>query len=114
MIEITPEYKTEIQRQIIQAMIQGIESNTFDYSQVHLVANFALEELEKVTTHSELVAFLEKLNQKWPIFAKVGNAEMGKVIEKQKDDLTAEVIQMMKQGDIDGALEAAKEYTTHS
>jgi len=113
MIEITPEYKTQIQRQIIQAMIQGIESNTFDYRQVYLVANFALEELEKVTTHPELVTFLEKLTQKWPIFAKVGNVEMGKVIEEKKDDLTAEVVQMMKEGDIEGALEAAKGYTTH-
>jgi hypothetical protein len=114
MIEITPEYKTDIQRQIIQAMIEGIESKTFDYRQVHLVANFALEELAKVTTHPQLIAFLEKLTQKWPIFAKVGNTEMGKVIEERKDTLTAEVIQMVKQGDIDTALKTVKEYTTHS
>lgn len=114
MDQIAPADKTTIEQQIIQLMTSSLEAKTLEADQTHLIANFVLEHLEAVQTHAELVNFLSSLAEKWPIFAPLGNIEMGKTIAAHRDELTHNVMDKVKSGDIDGALEMAQSLTPHT
>lgn len=95
-------------------MISSLEANSLNADQTHLIANFVLERLQPVQNHAELVSFLTDLANRWPVFAPLGNMEMGKAIESHKEDLTKDVLTKVKSGDIEGALEMAKGLTQHN
>lgn len=113
MDQVTPAYKEQIQGQILSIMTTGLESNSLHTTQIPLIAGFVREKIETVATHTQLVAFLAELAQKWPVFAPLGNMEMGKAIEAHKGQLTDDVMNKVKSGDIDGALEMAQGLTSH-
>ena len=95
-------------------MTASLEVKTLEASETHLIANFVLEHLATVQTHADLVNFLSELSEKWSVFAPLGNIEMGKTIAAHRDELTHDVMDKVKSGDIDGALEMAQSLTPHT
>lgn len=114
MDQITPEYKEQVQGQILSIMSAALEANTLKTDQTPVIAGFVREKIEAVQTHVQLVEFLAELAQKWPIFASLGNMEMGRAIEAHKGEFTHGVIDKVKSGDIDGALKMAQGLTPHA
>lgn len=104
-------YRSEVQRQLIYAMVTGLENGQLKNDQLPQIATQILDGLPKSQTHQELVSFLEKLGQQWDIFMTVANSEMGRMIETKKDGIVNKALSLAKGGNIDDALSVAKTLT---
>lgn len=104
MDQIGPNKKIQIEREIIAMITSSLESKTLASDQLHLIANYIKERLPVVTTHTDLIAFFEGLAASWPIFASLGNAEMGKAIEEHRKEVIISTSEMVKEGHMDQAL----------
>ncbi len=104
MDQIGPDKKLEIEREIINMITTSLESGQLANDQLHLVANFIKEELPTVENHAQLIAFFERFAASWPVFATLGNIEMGRAIEGQRQDTLASTSAMIKNGDVEQAL----------
>lgn len=111
MDQIGPNKKLEIEREIINKITISLESKVLASDQLHLIANYVKEYLPNVATHTQLITFFEGLAASWPVFASLGNVEMGRAIEEHRKDVLLSTSAMMKGGHIDQALTAMKEET---
>lgn len=105
---VTATYRAEVERRILETMARALESNQLKEEDTAKIAQFILDYLDECDTHPEVITFLDKLAQQWPVFAELGNSEMARVIESKKSDVTKNMEQLIHQGNIQGALETAK------
>ena len=110
---ITSEYRTEVERHILEVMASALESSALTEVESGEVARFILNHLDKAETHQELVVFLTQLAERLPIFTHLGNIEMAKAIEAKKGDVTTQMASYLRNGDIQAALDAANVLKTH-
>ena len=107
-MRISPEYREDVERRILQIMATALESNTLTEADAPLIAKYIIENLDHVEDHQELVRFLDGLSSQWPIFTEVGNIEMAKGIEQNKAAVTHQMEDLVHQGNIQGALDTAQ------
>jgi len=108
---ITPEHKEEIQKSIVEAVIQALESEHLTESDLPAIGQFVLERIDHITTHDELVKFVGELATKWPVFKHIESTEKA-VAERQEDIQTAEKVEdLVSSGKIEEALGLAKSAT---
>lgn len=105
---VTEEYRTNIERRILEILANALESSQITEAESTSVARYILDHLDNVQSHPELVQFLSELAQKWPIFTEVGNTEMARAIEANKSTVTSNMETLIRQGNIQAALDAAK------
>lgn len=107
-MQLNDDYRSEVERQMVYAMISGLENSQLSSDQLPEISQRILEDLPKAKTHQQLMLFLEEMTKKWNIFAKVANAEMAKMIERQKEKVVQQMLIHAKQGNINEALKAAE------
>lgn len=107
-MDFTTEKKNEVEKQIVDICISGLENKSITEDQMGDISFFVLERIDLVKTQEELVEFLEKLSQRWSIFSgmlEIIKGEEGVANERSKIE---NVENLIKSGNIDQALMAAK------
>ncbi len=107
-MDFTTEKKNEVEKQIVDICISGLENKSITEDQMGDISFFVLERIDLVKTQEELVEFLEKLSQRWSIFSgmlEIIKGEEGVANERSKIE---NVENLIKSGNIEQALTAAK------
>lgn len=113
-MQLDEAYRAEVQRQLIHAIIIGLESSQLKDSDLPEIAAQILDGLPVVNNHQQLIALLEKLGQQWEVFTKVANTEMARMIETKKDGVVNQALALARQGNIEDALAVAKTLTSQT
>jgi hypothetical protein len=74
-MKIDQKQKTEIEVQLVTAIIDGHHKHNFSYVQMKKSARYILKHLDKISTHEELVHFLHNLSSHWMIFTSIFQRE---------------------------------------
>jgi signal recognition particle GTPase len=105
------ELKLEIQRQIVEAVVQHLEKNLISPDTSTEIATFVLDTLSNVSTQFELESFLTELTSRWNMFESILKSEEGKSRLKVEQEQIDGVLLLAKHGKIDEALQLAKSAT---
>lgn len=73
--EVTKERKEQIQRKILEIIIDALERNLLETEELPLIGDFVLKKMEGITSEPELFLFFSVLERKWKIFHDVENFE---------------------------------------
>ena len=112
-MQISAEYRTQIERRILEVLAKGLEQKQLTAEDSTSVAQFILDHLDHVQNHQQLIQFLDSLAKRWPIFVEIGNIELAKAIEGNKEAVTIKMEQLVHQGNIQGALDTAQILKPH-
>lgn len=110
-VELTKEYKEEVEKNIVEVVIAELKGNNLEQSELPLIADFVLEKIDKIEKQDELLNFLQELSSRWPIFSKIEALEKGKVKDSEEDQVTRNVLNLAKTGKIEEAIDLAKTMT---
>ena len=73
--EVTEERKEQIERKILDVIIDGLEKNLLKESELPIIAEFVLKKMDVITSEPELLLFFSVMEKKWQIFHDVENFE---------------------------------------
>ena len=107
-MNITPEHKEEIQRQILQVIVTSLRQDLLSTDVVPDIADFVLTGMESVDTEEELVSFLTELSEIWEVFVKIKDIELGTIQRTKEHDVTQEALKLARQGKVEEALQLTK------
>jgi hypothetical protein len=108
---ITAEHKEEIQKSIVEAVIQALENEHLLESDLPAIGQFVLDKIDGIGTHDELVNFVGELASRWPVFKHIESVEKNKA-EREEELKTADQIgDLASSGKIEEALGLAKSAT---
>lgn len=102
------EKKKEVEKQIVDVCIGGLDNKSLTEDQMGDISFFVLERIDLVKTQEELVEFLEQLAGRWSIFAGMLSIVKGEEKVVQEKIEVENVENLIKSGNIDQALMAAK------
>ena len=100
--------KNQIEERITQVILGEIEKETLTIDQSSEIVNYCLEKIKPVNTQEELLAFLSEISAKWPMFSQLVILEQGKAKEENKEEAVENIVDLVKSGNIDEAVNMAK------
>jgi len=107
-MELTEEHKKEVERKLVEVIIDSLEKNLISVGDKDTISAFILGRALNVRTHEELITFLRELSSKWSIFSPLLVIESGEVKEKNEDRVVDKVQSLTQEGKIDEAINMAK------
>lgn len=110
-MDVTAAHKTEIERKILEAIINAFENNQVAEAELPTISDFVLTRIDQIQDHEQLVKFLDELSAKWPFFDNIEQLERGEVTEAKEDQIEQKVLEMAKSGKVDEAINLAKTVT---
>ncbi|MDO8487167.1 MAG: hypothetical protein Q7S45_02665 [Candidatus Curtissbacteria bacterium] len=110
-MDINDQHKKELERKILEQIIDGLEDNKLTSDELPTIAGFVLSGLENVMTHEQVMKFLTDLSSKWPIFQNLALLEKGEVQEAHEDKIEEQVLNLAKSGNVEEAISLAKTVT---
>lgn len=93
----------------MDACISALENKGMTEEQMGDVSFFVLERIDLIKTQQELIGFLEKLSEKWPIFTGILGITRGEADAIEDKQTVLNVQDLIKQGNLDQAIAVAKE-----
>lgn len=67
-MKVTEDYRKEVEMQILELIIEGLEKEKIDVPDLPKIGEFVLSTIHSIDEKKELAVKLEELRQKWPIF----------------------------------------------
>lgn len=110
-MEVTARHKEEIEKKIIEGIIDALENDKVAEAELPEVADFVLARIDQIQNHDQLVKFLDELSAKWPFFEGLEQIERGEVTEAKEDQVEQEVLKLAKSGKVNEAINLAKTVT---
>lgn len=78
--------KEEVKRSLLEKIIVGLELKRMDLAQKKESAGYILDRMDAIKDYTELVLFLDALQQRWPIYTDVYNLFKNRFYkDKEKD-----------------------------
>lgn len=108
-MEFTEAKKKELEQSIVDICISALENKGVTEEQMGDVSFFVLERIDLVKNQQELLGFLEKLSEKWPIFVGLLEITRGEAEAVEDKKTVINVQDLIKQGNLDQAIAVAKE-----
>lgn len=105
------QHKNDLEKRIVETVITSLEKNSLEESQLAEIADFVLGRIDTIQTQEELIAFLNELSFKWPLFSNLSLIEKGDVKDKVEDEVAEGVETLAQTGKIDDAIDLAKTIT---
>lgn len=102
------EKKKDIEKQIVDLCISALDNKSLTEDQMGDISFFVLERIDLVKTQEELIEFLRNLSQRWSIFSGMLEIVEGEEEVANEKSKIENVENLIKSGDIDQALMAAK------
>lgn len=69
--EFTQEEKKEIESKLVTQILSSLEQNKISLQDMKEIANFILDRIEVVKDKTQLIIFLEGLQNKWNVFKNI-------------------------------------------
>ena len=110
-MDFTAEHKKEVEKRIVQAVIDGLEKGILSPDDARSAATFILSKVYEINTEDQLTNFLKELSSQWPIFGNLYTIEQGEAQEQKEEAVAQKVEELTQSGKIDEALTLAKSVT---
>ena len=110
-MDVTEAHKTEVERKILEAEIDALENDQLSEAELPEIADFVLARIDQIHDHDQLVKFLDELSAKWSFFDNIEQLERGEVTEAKEDRVEQEVLELVKSGKVNEAINLAKTVT---
>ena len=105
-------YREKVGATLTHRLNDAYAQGAISEDETPIVAQFILDHIDKTTNHAELIALIEELSNKWPLFGPVLVAERSQQeaenISKQENQAVTEVENLLKENKIDEALATAE------
>lgn len=108
-MKVTQEYKYHIENLIVDAMLTAWEKNIIAEQEQFPISKFVLEQIDKVSTHEDLISFLAELSAKWSFFKPLYVSEQESVKKHEDNQMIEQAQDLAKSGNIDQALAVTRE-----
>jgi hypothetical protein len=113
-MEITAERRKELERKLVETIIQALENDILTADDVPTVSSYILDNMPGVKTQDQLLQFLRDLSAKWAIFSNLLVIESGEVQLAAEQAVAQNVMELTKSGNIEQALSMAKAATENA
>ena len=100
-------YKNKIIQRLTLRIADGLEKGELTSEQYEEISSYILQNIDKTKNNSELLAFLEVLSQKWPIFSNMLTSEQTESTPDQSQGKVEQIDSLIKENKIDEALKVA-------
>ena len=100
-------YKNKIIQRLTLRIADGLEKGELTSEQYEEISSYILQNIDKTKNNSELLAFLEVLSQKWPIFSNMLTSEQTEATPDQSQGKVEQIDSLIKENKIDEALRVA-------
>jgi hypothetical protein len=91
-IVLTPERKEEIERYLVNSMLEALKNHQMTLGENREAANFVLDNIDEIHTTDELLSFLNRLATRWnvlrDVYLQVKNEETSRSTSRPKVGLT--------------------------
>ncbi len=101
------DYVELAKKMVFDALVNKLESGEILEDQSPEIAQFTLDNTEKLSNHDHLIGFLHKLALKWPAFNNLAAYEEGKIKVKLEKVVANDMIKLIAQGKTAEALSLA-------
>lgn len=102
-------YKDKIGKQIVLKISQGLKEGQLTTDDASEASTFLLDNIDKITTQSELFEFLTRLSKQWPVFSQILVIELGQAAKAEEQQKTTEVEKLISENKIDEAIQTANQ-----
>lgn len=110
-MEFTIEKKEELEQKIVEIINASVEQKKIPQEELSSISTYVLNNVDSIQNREGLISFLEQLSARWSIFDDLYALENGGQQEKQEAQAVSNVEQLIESGNIDQALEVAKQAT---
>lgn len=101
-------HRNKIGKALTQRLGQALADQLITLDDLPKISKAILGEIDQISTHAELVYFLEKLNKTWPIFENIATLEAGEEKESQEKQTINEVTKLIHDKKLDEAIKTAQ------
>lgn len=106
--DVKPNIK-DLEGKLLGVIIDNIESGALKQEDSQKIAQFILDEIDEIENQQDVIAFLQRLCQQWPIFNNILQVEEGKEEQKHEQAAAQDIAQMIKSGQAKQAVSAAQQ-----
>ena len=107
----TDQHKEELERRIVETIIQALEKGEVKQSDLSEVATVVLEKVDQLENQDQVAEFMTELSVRWPIFKPILQIELGKIKSELEKRVAHEVLRLANSGDVEAAIRLAKTMT---
>lgn len=97
----TEDYRNKIGYQLTLRLAQAIKNKEIGVVEAPFISKQILNNIDKINSHDEMVAFLTKLVEDWPFFSNILTLELSEEEEKISQEKIKEIQQLLRDGKID-------------
>jgi hypothetical protein len=101
-------YKTAIEQKIVDAIADALEAGKIQETDLPPLSTYILAQMDKITTHDQLIGFLSHLSLRWTIFHNIAMEEEGKLKKVVETKVAKDMIRLINQGDTNQAVDLAE------
>ena len=105
-------YREKVGASLTHRLNDAYSQGALSEEETPIVAQFILDHIDKTSNHAELIALIEELSNKWPLFGPVLVAERSQQdaenISKNEEQAVSEVENLLKENKIEEALATAE------
>ena len=105
---ISDDQRNTLGMQLTRRLGQLLGDGSVQFAQATEIADFILAQIDRATSHEEIIEFLLTLQSKWPFFETQINFEKGAVTAQQDKQKVAHMAKLIKTNQVDAAIAVAK------
>lgn len=110
-MELTRDEKELVAKNLVELVLAAIKKQELTTEDMPLIADAFLGRVDYLKTREELIVLLQSMAEKWPSISQLVQIQQGKITEQQEVVAAQNVQELVKQGNIQEALTAAKAAT---
>jgi len=97
----------EIEGEILQVIVNSIREEKLTQEASQPIAQYVLEQIDRIENRQQLLLFLKELTSKWPMFQPLIDIEQGKIERKIEEKTAQDVATLIRSGRTKQALQLA-------
>jgi hypothetical protein len=105
----TDAYREKIGDRLTRQLAQLLKDGGIDRDELAEISTYILENIDKATSNSELLRFLENISAKWPFLSDMIVSEKNEVATQEQQGQVQQIGELIDQNKINDALEVAKD-----
>ena len=112
MNPIDEAYKNKIGSRLTKTLADSLSAGKITEDEASEISSYVLNNIDKSQDNSQLLAFVEELAVKWPIFSSILTLENAEVSEKKEDIAVEQAESLIKENKLDEALNVVENATS--
>lgn len=103
--------KELVAKHLVDTVLNAIQKGELQTEDMPRIADIFLKRIDTITTREEVAALLKEMATTWPVLSSLSAIEEGKMKEEQEVVVAETVETLVKNGQLNEALDAAKAAT---